>query len=61
MIQGEAMKYFWASINRHRKFNTFCSSLGGVMEFIGGKMSKSMDYKVGTLVGQSDRLQVLIV
>ena len=26
---------------------------------IGGKMSKSMDYKVGTADGQSDRLQVL--
>ena len=59
MLQGEATKYFWASINRHWKFSTFCYSHGEFWESIGGKMSKSMDYKVGTADGQSDGLQVL--
>ena len=33
--------------------------LGEFWEAIGGNMSKSMDYKVGTADGQSDGLQVL--
>ena len=56
MLQGEATKYFRASINRNRKFSTFSYSFGGVL---GGKMSKSMDYKVRTAECQSDGLQVL--
>ena len=31
MLQGEAIKYFWTSFDRHRKFSTFCYSLRGVL------------------------------
>ena len=55
MHQGEATKYWPASIDRHPKFSTFCYSLGGVLRV----MSKSMAYKVGTADGLSEGLQVL--
>ena len=33
--------------------------LGEFWDAIGGRMNRTMDYKVGTADGQSDRLQVL--
>ena len=49
-IHSAASKYLWTSIDRHKKFSTFCYSLGAFWDSIGGKISSSIDYKGGTAI-----------
>ena len=59
MIQSEATKYFGLGLIDTGNLVHSAIVSGEIWEAIGGKMRESMDYKVWTADGQSDRLQVL--